>query len=148
MRDREKTIAHVMDYCQHYTPDSIFGRGGVKATGLCAAGVKVAEVRTGQDRMQPCVGGHKHTNPTSVCPKWIRKTREQGEKRHDELEEAMRKHRLVGPVVAEWRKKPPRGKQEVIECPACKGRLHLSQASSNGHVWGHCETSGCVSWME
>lgn len=37
---------------------------------------------------------------------------------------------------------------EVIECPACKGLLHLSIAAYNGHVHGRCETDGCVSWME
>lgn len=56
--------------------------------------------------------------------------------------------RLVMSVVSVWRKKPPKGKQEVIECPACKGRLHLSQSSYNGHVHGNCETEGCVRWME
>ena len=38
--------------------------------------------------------------------------------------------------------------QEVVDCPACKGRLHLSISSYNGHVHGRCETVGCVSWME
>lgn len=37
---------------------------------------------------------------------------------------------------------------EVVECPACNGRLHLSIAAYNGHVHGKCETPGCVSWME
>jgi hypothetical protein len=37
---------------------------------------------------------------------------------------------------------------EVVECPECKGRLHLSISSYNGHVHGHCETADCVSWME
>lgn len=37
---------------------------------------------------------------------------------------------------------------EVVECPACKGHLHLSIAAYNGHVHGRCETDGCVSWME
>lgn len=37
---------------------------------------------------------------------------------------------------------------EIVECPACKGRLRLSISAYNGHVHGHCETEGCVSWME
>lgn len=41
-----------------------------------------------------------------------------------------------------------RSAAEVIECPACKGRLHLSIAASNGHVHARCETQGCASWME
>jgi len=49
-----------------------------------------------------------------------------------------------------WRvkPKPKKDRREVIECPACKGRLHLSQSAYNGHVHGHCETEGCARWME
>lgn len=54
----------------------------------------------------------------------------------------------IMPVVDVWRKMEPIGKQEVIDCPACGGRLHLSQAGCNGHVQGHCETTGCARWME
>lgn len=41
-----------------------------------------------------------------------------------------------------------RGKADVLECPACKGRLHISVAACNGHSHGQCETPGCVSWMQ
>jgi len=53
-------------------------------------------------------------------------------------------------VASKWRVKgkPATNRSEVVECPACKGRLHLSQAAYNGHVHGKCETDGCVSWME
>lgn len=53
-------------------------------------------------------------------------------------------------VASAWRvtPKPATDRHEVIECPACKGRLHLSQSCLNGHVHGACETKGCVSWME
>ena len=37
---------------------------------------------------------------------------------------------------------------EIVECPACRGRLHLSIRAHNEHVQGSCETSGCVSWTE
>lgn len=36
----------------------------------------------------------------------------------------------------------------VEECPACHGCLRLSIAASNGHVWGKCQTAGCLAWME
>lgn len=53
-------------------------------------------------------------------------------------------------VASAWRvkPKPAQDRQEVVRCPICKGRLHLSQSSHNGHVHGKCETKGCVSWME
>ncbi len=36
----------------------------------------------------------------------------------------------------------------TIECPICKGKLHYTVASLNGHVHGKCETENCLSWME
>lgn len=147
MRDREEMIAFDMDYCQHYTAETIYGVGGQKATGLCAAEVCVKDVRL-RGTSYPCIRGHEIPHAIEACPKWIRRTREQGEARADAFEAAIKRMTIVGPVVSEWRKKPPLGKAEVIECPVCKGRLHLSQASCNGHVHGHCETADCVSWME
>ena len=36
----------------------------------------------------------------------------------------------------------------VIECPICKGKLHVSHASLNNHVHAQCETKDCIAWME
>jgi hypothetical protein len=57
--------------------------------------------------------------------------------------------RLTFPLISEV-KRNHKGKnwQGVVTCPVCKGRLRLSHAAYNGHVWGQCETEGCVSWME
>lgn len=38
-------------------------------------------------------------------------------------------------------------KHGIIECPMCKGKLHYSISGFNGHIWGKCETEGCLSWM-
>lgn len=35
----------------------------------------------------------------------------------------------------------------TIECPVCKGTLHYSISSYNGHIWGACETEKCLQWM-
>lgn len=35
-----------------------------------------------------------------------------------------------------------------IECPICKGTLRYSVASLNGHIWGKCDNSECVRWMQ
>lgn len=53
-------------------------------------------------------------------------------------------------VASAWRTKPKPAadRREVVGCPICKGRLHLSQSAYNGHVHGTCETEGCVRWME
>lgn len=147
MRTREEMIAFDMNYCQHYTTETIYGVGGNKATGICSAGVKVDTIRV-PNSSYPCIRGHELDDATTVCPHWIRRTREQGEARADGFERVIQQMTIVGPVVSEWRDKPPRGKAEVIACPICKGRLHLSQAACNGHVHGKCETDDCVSWME
>lgn len=53
-------------------------------------------------------------------------------------------------VASAWRvkPKPAADRAEVVACPVCNGRLHLSQSAYNGHVHGKCETPDCVSWME
>jgi hypothetical protein len=126
--------------CKHHSK----AKGGKPRGGLDTYCVLGLEIKT---PFGICIGGHecKGAHP---CEKWERRTREMGEARADRSEKAITQMMLVGPAVAEWRNKKPIGKAEIIECPACKGRLHLSQAASNGHVHGKCETADCVSWME
>ncbi|MEW7986630.1 MAG: hypothetical protein AB2799_12625 [Candidatus Thiodiazotropha sp.] len=148
MKDREETIAFEMNYCQHYHVDR---DDGIAIT--CNAGMDIKSIRLPRDEKtgafsQPCLGGHLLDDVLSICPHWVRRTREQGEARADAVEELIREMTLVGPVVNAWRETPPIGKQGAVECPVCGGKLHLSQAASNGHVWGKCETSDCVSFME
>ncbi len=146
MKSREERIAFDMNYCQHYET-----KRGCDIS--CSAGMDIATIQRVPEGPKgynwgPCIGGHTLENPTEHCPRWIRRTREQGEARADAMQKAIERLTLVGPFVAAWRKKPPKGKSEIVECPACKGRLHLSQSSYNGHVSGKCETDNCVSWVE
>lgn len=151
MNRREETIQFEMNYCQHY------GRGKGSDM-ICKAGMDLktmqrVEVPDGKGRVKwgPCIGGHLLPDAHAHCPHWIRRTREMGEKRADSIARTLRMMEVVMPVVAKWRtwsSKNRVAKQEVIECPECKGRLHLTQAAYNGHVWGKCETENCVSWME
>lgn len=146
MKDREATIAFEMNYCQHY------GRGK-GADMVCAAGMDlktIKKVPTGAKQILwgPCIGGHELADPKAHCPHWIRRTRAQGEKRADQVEKSMRLMTVVMPAVDAWRDKLPLGKAEVIECPECNGKLHLSQSSYNGHVRAKCETKDCVNFIE
>ena len=51
--------------------------------------------------------------------------------------------------IISWREKHQGSSHsEIVECPACRGLLHLSIKAHNGHVQGSCETSGCVNWTE
>lgn len=139
MRTREDTIAFEMNYCQHYNAD----RGNIS----CKVGHDIEAL--GGFGVAPCIRGHsRHEDPTQACPGWLRRTREMGEARADAFEKAMNDRLVLAPILAEWRKKEPIGKSEIIECPVCDGRLHLAQAACNGHVHGRCETDGCFHWME
>lgn len=139
-----------MNYCQHYSPKPGLSRG----VNWCLKGETIEDRRIKEGKppfLKPCIGGHELADPNAACPHWIRRTREMGEARADRFEAAIKRMTLAGPVVAAWRtwtKKNRVGKEEVVECPACKGKLHLSQSAYNGHVWGKCETEGCLSWME
>lgn len=135
---RQKRIDFHMNYCVHYKPQGIrFGEDYCELKCGAVAGHK-----------KPCIGGHNLETPLTTCNKWERRSLESAIARHERIEQSFDLMEKIGPVVSAWRNKPPRGKQEVIDCPACGGRLHLSQAASNGHVWGKCETEDCVSWME
>jgi hypothetical protein len=149
MKSREEHIEFAMNYCQHYEPKP--GSDNYCAKGVDIRAMESAETPSHGGRMTkwgPCIGGHTLENPHKYCPHWVRRTREYAEKRADGIEDSIKRMTIIGPVVSQWRKKQPIGKSEVIECPACKGRLHLSQSSYNGHVHGKCETKDCVSWME
>ena len=143
---RESIIEHDRNYCQHY------GRGkGVDM--VCARGMNLKEVMgvpVGKMKWGPCIGGHNLEDPTKHCPHWVRRTQEHAEALADTFEASMRQMEIVMPAVDKWRvkPKPSSDRREIIECPECKGKLHLAQSSYNGHVHVHCETEGCVSWME
>ncbi len=36
----------------------------------------------------------------------------------------------------------------TIDCPVCKKQIKYSISGYNGHIWGRCETKGCVNWMQ
>lgn len=169
--DLEEMVEWTMQYCQHYDASGVTMIGGKEPHGHCKAGVVYLDQfgrapddgnhtingsyypSSGIFQRLCCTSGSKRSEEEqrAMCPKWERATREQGVQRFNEFQEHDRKFALVMGVVEGWRswsKKNRVGKAEVIECPACKGRLHLSQSSYNGHVHGKCETEGCVSWME
>lgn len=84
------------------------------------------------------------------CPLYEAPTDEEVQADRRESDAAMNRLKVALKVASEWRvrPKPAQDRREVIECPICKGRLHLSQSAHNGHVHGRCETDNCVHWME
>lgn len=171
---RAKRIHNHMRYCQHYDPSGVTMIGGKEPHGHCKAGVVYLDQfgRAPKDdpsshiegvgyyesagifkRMCCTDGGDRSEDEQrALCPKWLRNTEQHGIERHEEIEGAMNRMRMAGAVVSKWRtwtKKNRVAKQEAIECPTgCGGKLHLSQAAYNGHVWGKCTTDGCLAWME
>lgn len=148
LRERQRSIDHERAYCVHYAPRE--GNG-------CLAGMDREQIQCvpteGMDgkrmlKWGPCINGHTLADPFSHCPKWERRSLEEAEKYADQVEASLQNMAVVQPAISAWRDKPPRGKTEVIECPACKGRLHLSQAACNGHVRARCETAECVNFIE
>lgn len=84
------------------------------------------------------------------CPHRVEPTDEQIQQAREQSDAALAKHLAAIRVASAWRvkPKPQADRAEVVECPVCNGRLHLSQSACNGHVHGKCETPQCVEWME
>lgn len=68
---------------------------------------------------------------------------EAGWKRH--MDNMALVNKALDPIRKEHKGKSWQG---TIECPVCKGKLHLSHSGYNGHMRVHCETEECVRWME
>lgn len=62
-----------------------------------------------------------------------------------ETQRFMIAEKAVRPIREKYKGQDWRG---IIECPICKGKLHVTHSAYNGHVWGKCETEGCVAWIE
>jgi hypothetical protein len=143
---------HVL-HCKHYD-----GRAAILG-GCCGAGVPMDSFgpMEGAAYRRPCIQGPSWDAKRAAlgitaqpCDKQQMPTPEEAEQESRDLNEYAAK---VMKVLAETRTWRVKGKlsadrAEVIECPACKGRLHMRQSAYNGHVAAKCETKGCVSWME
>lgn len=140
---------------------------------LCKRGVAYKQFRDGDGVMRsPCIQfmeksarGGTYLKPGEVaaarvpwhnaapperCPFFQLPTDAEVEADRIETDAHLQKTFAAIKVASTWRvkPKPAADRQGIVECPICKGRLHLSQSSYNGHVRGKCETDGCVSWME
>lgn len=87
--------------------------------------------------------------PQCHCPHVKFPTEEDVQKQLASHDEHMKKMMLALEVVSPIRKQH-KGKDwsGVLECPTCKGKLHVRHAGYNGHVWAKCETENCVAWLE
>lgn len=90
-------------------------------------------------------------NPSAkACPFYAEPTTEQVEADRRESDAALQRAMAGLKAVAAWkvRPKPALDRSEVIECPVCNGRLHVTQSAYNGHASARCETERCVHFVE
>ena len=128
-------------WCVHY-------RNPIKHK-TCAAGIKLSEFYKTPFERRPCHLTDKgESHPDAVACSHIRRPTPEEIELH-RIWQAKRMERLVVVMtsISSWVKEH-RGEYGIIDCPACKGRLHVSVARENGHVHAKCETPGCVSLMQ
>lgn len=84
------------------------------------------------------------------CPNRVEPTDEQIKQYREESERHWLKTVAALKVATAWkvRPKPDNDREEIVDCPICKGKLHLRQSSYNGHASAKCETADCVEFME
>lgn len=133
-------------WCIHYkAPPLLFERD---QRHVCEAGVDIETFQ--KFDVRPCFLDNGKSKPGALKCAHLRRPTQEEIAAHEQWH--ARRMNTLGAVmkaIEPWRK-AHKGKShaETIECPACKGRLHLSIAACNGHVHAQCETEGCVSWME
>ena len=133
-------------WCVHYRYRDEAGRD----SDTCEAGVQYSSLPK-PSQTRPCFLTDKgESKPHAThCEHLRRPTSDEIEARAIWRRSHMEKLYTVLAGIAGWRAaNKGRSHAEVVECPACAGRLHLSIAAYNGHVHGRCETTDCVSWME
>lgn len=148
MSKRPGDPGYAAQWCIHYR----YNRDKKKPEDdTCEAGVRYDSFPKGFDK-KPCFL-HKKTGeslPGAMPCEHLRRPTPDEIAAHEEwLDGRMNRMGIVMTGILPWRE-AHKGKsaQEVVECPACHGKLHLSIAAYNGHIHGQCETADCVSWME
>jgi hypothetical protein len=138
-RGTEHNLQVIMRRCRHFT--------GVQNK-TCEAGVNYDDVVP-----IPCIGLDNTAVKQATCEKKSCPTREEAIEIDKERAEHTKKFMLaLGAAHDDAKKKGYKkghGGKDSLPCPVCKtGTLHYSVASYNGHLWGQCETKGCMAWMQ
>jgi hypothetical protein len=148
MSKRPGDLGYAAGWCIHYR----YNRDLKGDADTCEAGVSYSKFYGTKFETRPCFLDDKtgESKPNAVlCEHLRRPTAEEIALHEDWLEARMNRMRVVMLGIAPWRTAHKgESAQEIVECPVCNGRLHLSIAACNGHVHGHCETAECVSWVE
>lgn len=96
----------------------------------------------------PCTGRTSICkDPIAKCDKIETYTVEEEKAWKKELDEEFKFMNAAIKAIREHDKANQDKSPRLIECPKCKGDLRYSIAKLNGHIWGKCETEGCLQWM-
>ena len=151
MSDTREQVDQIVSTCKHFC-----GYGIGNPDKKCSAGINTRALVGGPDlgwiKRAPC----SSTNDTEVvCSKREFPTREEAE---DEVKERSERMEFTMKAMSRCIHDSEEqgfaiGEDEEdvvgeIECPACGKVLKYSRSSYNGHVWGKCETEGCLQWMQ
>ena len=144
-------------HCKHFTGHTTLDKKGCCAAGVCYDDVTPDPDEPGNGLRRPCIDrpfsqSESHLDQfrrRGTCDKFQLPTEEELKQEEREADESLNRIRLGLQAVAMVRKQH-KGEnwQGVIECPCCKGKLHVRHAGCNGHVHAKCETEDCISWME
>ena len=143
MRNLQGDPGYPAGWCIHY-------RAPRDQVTSCEAGVEYATFHATKFERRPCFLDQRgQSKPGAVTCQHLRRPTPEEIAAHAQWTKAhIDRLTTVMLGIADWRKRHRgRAAAETVECPACKGRLHLSIAG-NGHTRGRCETEGCVSWMQ
>lgn len=134
---------HAAGWCVHYRSPLRYDK--------CTGGVSFESFHGTRFDARPCfLTSRGESKPgTTFCAGLRRPTADEIAEYAAWIHERYARTVLVKEGIEVWRKaNAGRDVAEVVACPACGGRLHLSIARVNGHVHARCETEDCVSWME
>jgi hypothetical protein len=148
MSKRKGDPGYAPGWCIHYVGSPKFYESNKRH--VCEAGVDMESFRGVKFDARPCFLDDGESRPEAIECKHLRRPTKEEIGAHEEwVRSRLDRLRVVMKAIESWRNaNKGRSHSEVVECPICKGRLHLSISSYNSHVHGKCETPGCVSWME
>lgn len=145
---RAERIAVRQRRCRHY--EFIFPLGGPGSGMHCKAGVDIKakwnQREPGIAYRIPCMALNSDKSSCDLCSVY---TFEEAERFELERQARIDQMGLASAVVNEIRR-VHKGENwaGTVDCPVCGGRLHLRHAAINGHIWGNCDTEGCLRWIE
>lgn len=118
----------------------------------CEIGINYTSLVGGREggwtRHLPCFESNSNDRHVT-CDQYREPTEQELADFEEEIQARLKMLNRVMPLILELKREYKRRDATVArDCPICGGKLHMSIAACNGHVWGICDTPGCLSWVE